>query len=236
MRKAGRVVAEILEEVSKAAKPGITTKELDQIARDVLNKRGAKSNFLGYHGYPAVICTSPNNVVVHGIPSNYVLKEGDILSIDAGAIVEGYHGDAAVTIPIGEISTQAAQLIKTTQESLYLGIDALKAGAHLHEVGRVIQNYAESKGYSVVRQYVGHAIGTQMHEEPQVPNYWPGFPGPVIEVGNVFALEPMLNIGRCETKVLDDGWAVVTLDGSLSAHFEHTVAVTEEGPEILTVF
>lgn len=235
MRKAGQVVAEMLSEITDAIKPGVTTNELDKIARKVLEKRNAKSNFLGYHGYPAVICTSVNNIIVHGIPSDYVLKEGDIISVDAGAIVDGYHGDAAITVGVGQISRSAQDLIDTTKECLYLAIDNLRPGIHLHEIGRIIQNHAEKRGYSVVKEYVGHAIGTAMHEEPQVPNYWPGVPGPVVQEGNVFAIEPMLNLGAAGTKVLDDGWAVATLDGSLSAHFEHTVAVFENGSEILTV-
>jgi methionyl aminopeptidase len=235
MRKAGKVVAEMHEETRAAAKPGVTTLELDAVAREVLERRGATSNFLGYHGFPAVICTSPNSMIVHGIPGGYVLEEGDILSIDCGAIIEGYHGDAAYTMGIGTISKEAQKLLEVTERSLWAGIEQLRKGNALHEVGRAVQQVAEAAGFSVVREYVGHAIGTQMHEEPQVPNYWPGSLGPVLKPGMVFAVEPMVNAGGPGTVLLEDGWSVVTADGSLSAHFEHTIAVTEEGPEVLTL-
>lgn len=235
MRQAGIVVASILETLKEAVEPGVTTIELDAIAREVLRANKAKSNFLGYHGFPAVICTSINNEIVHGIPSNRELKAGDIVSIDAGAIVEGYHGDAAITVGVGQISELAKKLIQVTEASLYIGIDQLQVGNHLFEVGRAIQKYVEANGFSVVREYVGHGIGTKMHEDPQIPNYWPGVPGPLIEEGNVFAIEPMVNAGSFETVLLKDGWTVVTKDGSLSAHFEHSIAVTKQGPEILTV-
>jgi methionyl aminopeptidase len=234
MRKAGKVVAEMLSETRLAIKPGVTTRDLDRIAREVLERRGARSNFLGYHGFPAVICTSPNDMIVHGIPGDYVLEEGDVISVDCGAIIEGYHGDAAYTAPVGEIAKSAQRLLEVTEASLWAGIDQLRDGNRLNDVGRAVQEVAEAAGYSVVRKYVGHAIGTAMHEEPQVLNYWPGSPGPRIKVGNVFAVEPMVNIGGYDTVELDDGWSVVTADGSLSAHFEHTIAVTEEGPEVLT--
>ncbi|MCL4423413.1 MAG: type I methionyl aminopeptidase [Actinobacteria bacterium] len=235
MRRAGAVVAEMHEATRKAAQPGVTTAQLDRVAREVLDRRAARSNFLHYRGYPAVICTSPNDMIVHGIPGSYVLKEGDILSIDCGAIIEGYHGDAAFTMAIGEVSAQAKRLIEVTEQSLWAGIAQLRDGRHLHEVGRAVQQVAEAAGFSVVREYVGHAIGTAMHEEPQVPNYWPGKPGPVIKTGHVFAVEPMVNVGGPQTRTLEDGWSVVTADGSLSAHFEHTIAVTEDGPVVLTV-
>jgi methionyl aminopeptidase len=235
MREAGRVVAEMHAATRRAAKPGTTTAVLDRVARDVLDRRGARSNFLHYRGYPAVICTSPNDVIVHGIPDGYVLKEGDILSIDCGAIVEGYHGDAAFTMPIGEVSAEAARLIEATERSLWAGIEQLRNGTRLHEVGRAVQQVAEAAGFSVVREYVGHAIGTAMHEEPQVPNYWPGNGGPTLKPGMVFAVEPMVNVGGAGTRLLEDGWSVVTADGSLSAHFEHTIAVTDDGPEVLTL-
>jgi methionyl aminopeptidase len=235
MRRAGRVVAEMHEATRTAAKPGVTTAELDAIAREVLDRRGARSNFLNYRGYPAVICTSPNDVIVHGIPGGYVLEEGDILSIDCGAIIEGYHGDAAYTMAIGEVSDQAVRLIEATERSLWAGIDHLRSGTRLHEVGRAVQQVAEGAGFSVVREYVGHAIGTAMHEEPQVPNYWPGNGGPLLKAGMVFAVEPTVNAGGPGTRLLEDGWSVVTADGSLSAHFEHTIAVTDDGPEVLTL-
>ena len=235
MRRAGKVVAEMHEVTRAAAKPGVTTRELDAAAREVLERRGAVSNFLGYHGFPAVICTSPNDMIVHGIPGPYRLEEGDILSIDCGAVVEGYHGDAAFTMAIGEVTAQAARLIEVTERSLWAGIDRLRKGNRLHEVGRAVQEVAEAAGFSVVREYVGHAIGTAMHEQPQVPNYWPGSPGPTLKSGMVFAVEPMVNAGGAATRLLEDGWSVVTADGSLSAHFEHTIAVTDDGPEVLTV-
>ena len=203
--------------------------------RDVLERRGATSNFLGYHGFPAVICTSPNSMIVHGIPGAYRLEEGDILSIDCGAIIEGYHGDAAFTMGVGRISAEAQKLIEVTERSLWAGIDQLKKGNGLHEVGRAVQDVAEASGFTVVREYVGHAIGTAMHEQPQVPNYWPGNRGPTLKTGMVFAVEPMVNAGSAQTEMLDDGWSVVTADGRLSAHFEHTIAVTADGPEVFTV-
>ena len=235
MRKAGRVVAEILERTRAAIRPGITTLDLDKVSREVLATRGARSNFLGYHGFPATICTSPNDMIVHGIPGSYVLEEGDIISVDCGAIIEGYHGDAAYTAPVGEVSGEAARLMEVTRASLFAAVDQLYDGNRLHEVGRAVQEVAEKAGYSVVRNYVGHGIGTQMHEQPSVPNYWPGSPGPKLKVGNVFAVEPMVNLGGPETVELSDGWSVVTADGSLSAHFEHTIAVTENGPEVFTL-
>jgi methionyl aminopeptidase len=235
MRRAGRVVAEMHEATRAAARPGVTTAQLDQVAREVLARRGATSNFLGYHGFPAVICTSPNDMIVHGIPGGYVLEEGDILSIDCGAIIEGYHGDAAFTMAIGTVSAEARRLIEVTERSLWAGIEQLTKGNRLHEVGRAVQSVAEGAGYSVVREYVGHAIGTAMHESPQVPNYWPGTPGPALKTGMVFAIEPMVNVGGPGTVLLDDHWGVVTADGSLSAHFEHTIAVTDDGPEVFTV-
>ncbi|MHB1582696.1 MAG: type I methionyl aminopeptidase [Acidimicrobiales bacterium] len=235
MRRAGKVVAEMHQKTREAARPGVTTAELDAVARAVLERRGATSNFLGYHGFPAVICTSPNSMIVHGIPGTYRLEEGDILSIDCGAIIEGYHGDAAFTMGIGEVSAEARRLMEATERSLWAGIDQLEVGKRLHEVGRAVQGVAEKAGFSVVREYVGHAIGTEMHEQPQVPNYWPGSPGPTLKAGMVFAIEPMVNAGGAETRLLDDGWSVVTADGSLSAHFEHTIAVTDDGPEVLTL-
>ena len=235
MRKAGKVVAEMHEATRAAVKPGVTLLQLNEIAAEVIAKRGARSNFLNYHGFPAVICTSPNNMIVHGIPDDTKLREGDIISIDCGAIIEGYHGDAAYTMGVGEISPVAKKLIEITERSMWAGIEQLKAGNRLHEVGRAVQNVAEAAGFSVVREYVGHAIGTAMHEQPQVPNYWPGSGGPTLKTGMVFAIEPMINVGTADTYVLDDGWGVMTQDGELSAHFEHTIAVTDNGPEVFTV-
>jgi methionyl aminopeptidase len=234
MRKAGKVVAEMHEATRAAIRPGVTTRQLNEVAAEVLAKRGARSNFLNYHGFPAVICTSPNDMIVHGIPGDYTLAEGDIISVDCGAIIEGYHGDAAYTAGVGVISDEAKRLLEVTERSLWAGIDQLKKGNRLNEVGRAVQHVAEAAGYSVVREYVGHAIGTEMHETPQVPNYWPGTPGPTLKEGMVFAIEPMVNIGGYETYTLDDGWGVMTQDGSLSAHFEHTIAVTDNGPEVFT--
>ena len=235
MRQAGRGGAEMLEACAAAARPGITTNDLDKVAREVLARRKAKSNFLNYHGYPAVICTSPNNVIVHGIPGNYRLEEGDIISIDCGAIIDGWHGDAARTIPVGEISEDARKLIQVTEDSLWAGIQHVRKGAHLLDIGHAVQTVAEGAGFAVVREYVGHGIGRAMHEEPQVPNYGEPGHGMKLKVGHVFAVEPMVNLGSAETQLDDDGWTVRTADGSLSAHFEHSIAVTENGPEVLTV-
>jgi methionyl aminopeptidase len=235
MRRAGRVVAEMHAMTRAAARPGVTTLDLDRVARDVLERRGARSNFLGYHGFPAVICTSPNSMIVHGIPGRYRLEEGDILSVDCGAIVEGYHGDAAYTVGIGNIGADAEKLIRVTEDSLWAGIARMEEGNRLHDIGAAVQTVAEGAGFSVVREYVGHAIGTAMHEDPQVPNYWPGTPGPKLKTGMVFAIEPMVNAGGAATRLLDDGWGVVTADGKLSAHFEHTIVVTDNGPEVLTL-
>jgi methionyl aminopeptidase len=235
MRRAGRVVAEMLDKCSDAARPGVTTSDLDKLARSILDARGARSNFLNYHGFPAVICTSPNNTIVHGIPGSYQLKDGDILSIDCGAIIEGYHGDAAVTVAVGDVSDEAASLLKTTEASLQAAIEQIRDGNRLSDIGHAVQEVAEAAGYSVVREYVGHGIGTAMHEEPQIPNYGTPGKGIKLKVGHVFAVEPMVNVGAPGTLLLDDGWTVVTADGSLSAHFEHTIALTEDGPEVLTV-
>jgi methionyl aminopeptidase len=236
MRRAGQVVAEIHEVTRAIIRPGVTTEDIDRVAREVLEKRDAKSNFLNYHGFPAVVCTSPNSMIVHGIPSPEVmLVDGDIISIDCGAIIEGYHGDAAYTTGVGEVSSEATRLMEVTRASLFAGIEQLTDGNRLHEVGRAVQQVAEAAGFSVVREYVGHGIGTAMHEDPQVPNYWPGTPGPMLKTGMVFAVEPMVNAGGPGTEQLDDGWSVVTADGQLSAHFEHTIAVTDNGPEVFTV-
>ena len=234
MRKAGRIVAEIKARTREAVWEGVTTSDLDKVAREVIEKRGAKANFLNYNGFPAVICTSPNSMIVHGIPGDYRLKEGDVISIDCGAIWQGYHGDSAYTIGVGRISKDAERLLEVTRRSLWAGIAEMEEGNHLHDIGRAVQQVVEAAGMSVVREYVGHGIGTAMHESPNVPNYWPGSPGPRLKSGNVFAVEPMVNLGGPETRLLDDGWSVVTLDGSLSAHFEETIAVTADGPEVLT--
>lgn len=235
MRRAGRVVAEMHERIRLALAPGVTTSRLDAIAREVIERRGARSNFLGYHGYPAVICASPNDVVVHGIPDDRVLEDGDIVAIDCGAVVDGWHGDAAFTAPVGTPSAEAAALIEVTRRSLLAGIDRLEPGGRLGDVGNAVQRVVERGGFSVVREYVGHGIGAAMHEAPDVPNYGKAGTGPRLRVGDVFAVEPMVNAGGADVELLDDGWSVVTVDGSWSAHWEHTIAVTEHGPEILTV-
>ena len=236
MRRAGKVVAEMHEECVRAAKPGATTADVDGVAREVIERRGARSNFLNYHGFPAVVCTSPNNVIVHGIPSDdVVLEEGDILSIDCGAIIEGWHADAAITVPIGEVDDESKRLIEVTRASLEAAIDQVVEGHRLGDVGAAVENVATDAGFTVVREYVGHGIGTAMHEEPQVPNYGPAGRGLKLKDGLVLAVEPMVNAGGPETEVLDDGWAVVTRDGRRSAHFEHTIAVTDHGPEVLTL-
>jgi methionyl aminopeptidase len=236
MRRAGKVVAEMHEECIRAAKPGATTLDVDAAAREVLERRGARSNFLGYHGFPAVVCTSPNDVIVHGIPSEtVVLEDGDILSIDCGAIIEGWHGDAAVTVPIGEIDDESKRLIEVTRASLEAAIEQVVEGKRLGDVGAAVEGIAEAAGFTVVREYVGHGIGTAMHEEPQVPNYGPPGRGLKLREGHVLAIEPMVNAGTPQTEVLDDGWTVITKDHERSAHFEHTIAVTEHGPEVLTL-
>ncbi len=235
MRRAGRVVAEMHEACAAAVRPGIRTAEIDQVARDVLRRRDARSNFLGYHGFPAVICTSPNSVVVHGIPDDTVLEAGDIVSLDCGAIIDGWHADAAITVPVGEIDDESARLIEVTRASLSAAIRDLRLGSTLADVGGAVETTVESAGFSIVREYVGHGIGTAMHEAPEVPNFRSsGGRRHRVKEGLVVAIEPMVAAGSAETEVLDDGWTVVTLDGSRAAHFEHTVAVTADGPEILT--
>ena len=236
MARAGRVVAEMHEKCAQAIKPGVTTAEIDLVARDVLSKRNAGSNFLGYHGFPAVICTSPNAVVVHGIPDHTVLHEGDIVSLDCGAIIDGWHADAAITVPVGEIDDESKHLLETTRTSLQRAIEALVVGNTLADVGGAAEEAAMAAGLSVVREYVGHGIGTSMHEEPEVPNYrTPRGRRHRIRAGLVVAIEPMVTVGSPDTETLDDGWTVVTLDGSRAAHFEHTIAVTDDGPRVLTL-
>jgi len=240
MRQAGKIVADILRTLTKQMKPGMNTKELDTIAVRELKRLGAESSFRGYRGYPATICVSVNDEIVHGIPGDRVLKEGDIVSLDFGAAYHGFHGDAAVTVPVGEVSPVAKRLIDATRTSLEKGIAAAKAGARLGDISAAIQGYAESMGYSLVREYTGHGIGRKMHEDPQIPNSTeppyglkPGT-GPVLKKGMTLALEPMLNAGGWRTRVADDQWTVLTADGSLSAHFEHTIAVDDNEPEVLT--
>ncbi len=235
MRSAGRVTAKALRLVGEAVAPGVMTSELDAIAAEVIASEGALAAFKGYHGFPASICTSVNDQVVHGIPGERRLVEGDILSVDIGAIVDGYHGDAAMTFPVGEVSTEASALLEVTRRSLEAGIAQCRQGLRLNDIGHAVQSVAERAGFTVVREYVGHGIGREMHEEPQVPNYGQAGTGPTLKVGMVLAIEPMINAGTAAVKSLDDGWTVVTTDGSLSAHFEHTVAVGADGPVILTL-
>jgi methionyl aminopeptidase len=235
MRRAGRVVAEMHEACTRAAVPGATTGDLDAAAREVLDRRGARSNFLGYHGFPAVACISPNEVIVHGIPGPRRLAEGDIVSIDCGAIVEGWHADAAITVPVGETDAVSQRLMAVTRRALDASIGAMKVDARLGDLGAASEEVVRAAGFSVVREYVGHGIGTQMHEDPEVPNHGTRGRGLRLRPGIVLAIEPMVNAGGAATEVLDDGWTVVTADGSRSAHFEHTVALTDDGPEILTL-
>ncbi len=236
MRQAGRIVATILEVLSEQVRPGIKTKELDVIAARELERLGARPSFKGYRGFPANLCVSVNDEIVHGIPGERVLDEGDVVSLDFGAIFEGFQGDAAVTVAVGEISTQAEQLMETTEGALEAGIRAARPGARLGDISFAIKDYAEGKdGCSVVREYTGHGIGREMHEEPQIPNFGPPRVGPVLKKGMTLALEPMVNIGGWRTRLGNDHWVVLTADGSLSAHFEHTIAITNDEPEILTI-
>jgi len=234
MREAGRIVALTHKELQKAIRPGVTTKELDQIAEDFIRKQGALPSFKGYHGYPASICASVNEVIVHGIPGDLALKEGDIISIDIGANIHGYHGDSAWTYGVGQISETAQKLLDVTEASLFKGLEQARTGNRLSDIGHAVQTYVESHGFSVVREYAGHGIGQRMHEDPSIPNYGPPGRGPVLKTGMTLAIEPMVNVGGHKTRTLQDRWTVVTADGSLAAHFEHTVAVTENGPDILT--
>ena len=234
MRQAGRVVATVLEVLKLQVKPGMKTKELDIIAARELTRLGAKPSFKGYRGFPANLCVSVNDEIVHGIPGNRVLDEGDIVSLDFGAFLMGFHGDAAVTVGIGEISPQARQLLETTEGALKAGIAAAHPGLRLGDISAAIQNYAESRGCSVVREYTGHGIGREMHEEPQIPNFGQPGVGPVLKSGMTLALEPMVNAGDWRTRLGDDHWTVLTGDGSLSAHFEHTIVITDGEAEVLT--
>jgi len=235
MRRAGRLVGHTLSRLVEAVRPGITLLELDALAEKEIRDGGGIPSFLGYHGFPATLCLSPNDWIVHGIPNGYVLKDRDILSIDCGAIVEDWHGDAAVTVPVGQVDEAGRRLIETTEQAMWAGIAQVRAGNRLSDIGHAVEKVAVAPGYGVVREYVGHGIGTRMHEAPQVPNYGRPHRGLRLEVGLVLAIEPMVNEGGPETRVLDDGWTVVTRDGSRSAHFEHTVAITPTGPEVLTL-
>jgi len=234
MRRAGGVVASILKILSSEIKVGMTTRQLDEIAMRELERYGARPSFKGYRGFPAALCVSINNEVVHGIPGDRVIQEGDLVSLDFGAIVDGFHGDAALTVGVGNISPQAKQFLQITRSCLESGISVAHPGAHLSDISAAIQHYAESMGLSVVREYTGHGIGREMHEEPQIPNFGPPGYGPVLRKGMTLAIEPMVNIGGWQTKVKDDHWTVVTADGSLSAHFEKTIAITDGEAEVLT--
>jgi len=234
MRQAGRIVATVLEILCRQVRAGMRTKELDVIAAREVEKLGAKPSFKGYRSFPANLCVSINDEVVHGIPGERVLKNGDIVSLDLGALFMGFQGDSAVTIGLGEISPQAQELIKATEGVLSAGIAAARAGARLGDISATMQSYAETRGYSVVREYSGHGIGREMHEEPQIPNFGLAGTGPVLEKGMTLALEPMVNVGDWHTRLGDDHWTVLTADGSLSAHFEHTIAITDGEAEVLT--
>jgi len=234
LRHVNQLVAEILAELRATVAPGVTTQEIDELAERRVREAGAVPAFKGYHGYPATVCASVNEQVVHGIPSNRSLVEGDIISLDMGAQLDGFFGDCAVTVPVGRVSPQAAELLKVTEEALFHGIEAVRPGARVSDIGAAVQGHVESHGFSVVREFVGHGIGTALHEEPQIANYGPGGRGPRLAEGMVIAIEPMVNLGKPAVKVLGDGWTAVTRDGSLSAHFEHTVVVTVNGCEILT--
>ncbi len=234
MRESNRIVAEILDELRKAAQPGVRTRELDSLAEALLGKYGAKPAFKGYNGYPAVLCTSVNEEVVHGIPSDRVLREGDILSLDFGVIYEEYYGDSALTLPIGRIGEQARELLRVTEDALYLAIEQVRPGRHVSDISAAVQKHVEAHGFSVVRDFVGHGIGKYLHEKPQVPNFGVPGRGPRLKEGMTLAIEPMINAGGYEVEVLGDGWTAVTRDRSLSAHFEHSVAVTNQGPLILS--
>jgi methionyl aminopeptidase len=234
MRKAGRIVATILDILQKKVEPGIITEELDRITVEEMKRHGVTSSFKNYRGFPSHLCVSVNEQLVHGIPGKRMLREGDIVSLDFGAVHDGVHGDAAVTVGVGNISPEARSLIETTEGALQAGIKDARSGAHLGDVSAAIQSYVESRGFTVVREYVGHGIGRQMHEPPQIPNYGTPGQGPVLSEGMTLALEPMVNVGGWRTKVAGDGWTVTTADGSLCAHFENTIAITGGEAEVLT--
>jgi len=235
MRRAGHIVRQVLDEMRAMVKPGITTMDLERTAEKLIREFGAKPAFKGYYDYPCVLCTSVNDEIVHGIPSeNRALKVGDLVSIDCGVVLEGYYGDSAITVPVGEVTSDAKKLLNVTEQSLYKGIDAAVVGATVGDVGAAVQEYVEANGFSVVREFVGHGIGTRLHEDPQVPNYGTKGHGPKLREGMVIAIEPMVNAGKSGARLLEDKWTAVTEDGSYSAHFEHCVAVTPDGPVILT--
>ncbi len=234
MERAGQVVVETLELIGEHVRPGVTTQELDELAEEFIRSRGGVPTFKGYRGYPASICTSPNAMVVHGIPGEYTLKEGDVLSVDVGVTLGGFVGDSAYTFPVGEVPEQAHRLLETGQAALAAGIEQARAGNHLSDISHAVQTTTEKAGFSVVRSLVGHGVGRSMHEDPQIPNYGEPGRGPLLQEGMTLAIEPMINAGGPDVYLHDDEWSISTVDGSLAAHFEHTVAVTEEGPRILT--
>ena len=235
LRHVNQLVGRILAELRQMVRPGVTTAQIDALAEQRVREAGAEPAFKGYHGYPATVCASVNEQVVHGIPSARALNEGDVVSIDMGARLDGFFGDSAVTVPVGQVSADTAALLRVTEEALFHGIEAVKPGARVSDIGASVQQHVEAHGFSVVREFVGHGIGTALHEEPQIANYGPGGRGPRLSEGMVLAIEPMVNAGKPDVKVLADGWTAVTRDGSLSAHFEHTVVVTGDGCEILTL-
>lgn len=235
MRDSGRMVAEILALLKEKVVPGVTTLELDRVAESECKKRGARPAFKGYGGFPFSICASPEDRVVHGFPDDRPLAEGEILSIDFGVVWKGFFGDSAVTLPVGQISPEKQRLLDVTRRSLELGIEQAQVNKRLFDISHAVQSYVESCGFSVVKEFVGHGIGRGLHEDPQVPNFGPPGQGPLLRNGMVLAIEPMINAGKGGVKVLDDGWTAVTIDGKPSAHFEHTVAITDEGPQILTL-
>jgi methionyl aminopeptidase len=234
LARVNALVARVLAELTAMIAPGVTTAEVDALAERRLREAGAEPAFKGYHGFPATICASVNEQVVHGIPSARKLRAGDIISVDLGAKLDGFYGDSAVTVPVGQVTDEAAKLLEVTQQSLQEALNAVKAGARLSDIGAAVQRHVEANGFSVVREFVGHGIGVTLHEEPQIPNYGTPGRGPRLAEGMVLAIEPMVNIGQAGVKVLADGWTAVTKDGSLSAHFEHTVAVTADGCRVLT--
>lgn len=236
MRVANQIVAAALLKLKEIVKPGITTAELDRVAEESIRSAGARPSFKGYKGYPASLCASINEVVVHGIPGNRKLQEGDIIGLDLGAEYEGYYGDAAITLPVGKITPEAERLLRVTREALYKGIERMREGNRLSDISHAVQAHAEAAGFAVVTDFVGHGIGTSPHEDPQVPNYGPAGQGPILKRGMVLAIEPMINAGQHPVQVLDDDWTVVTRDRKLSAHFEHSIAITETGPDILSEF
>jgi methionyl aminopeptidase len=233
-RTSNRIVAEVLNRLREKVKPGIRTRELDKLAAEVADKRGAKPAFKGYNGYPYALCVSVNEVVVHGMPSERILEEGDIVGLDFGVCYQGFFGDAAITLPLGRVTQKASRLMQVTEQSLYAGIEQAKAGNRLGDISAAVQDIVEAAGYSVVRDFVGHGIGKSLHEEPQIPNFGKKGRGIELKSGMILAIEPMVNEGNYKVEILPDGWTVVTKDGSLSAHFEHSIAITDNGPEILS--